>query len=153
MRHWLGRAPRTVGDWLGLALGAALIFGGVAKLPALAAALGQLGVMLRPFLWGLVLAYVLLLLHLARLAVKVEDPLGSYIISGVLAMYLFHIVENICMVLGLLPVTGIPLPFMSYGGSNMLTNMMGLGLVMNVVMRDRQKKNQLRETPARASRI
>ena len=59
MKHWLGRAPRTVGDWLGLALGAALIFGGVAKLPALAAALGQLGVMLRPFLWGLVLAYVL----------------------------------------------------------------------------------------------
>lgn len=103
--------------------------------------------------FALVLAYVLLLLHLARLAVKVEDPLGSYIISGVLAMYLFHIVENICMVLGLLPVTGIPLPFMSYGGSNMLTNMMGLGLVMNVVMRDRQKKNQLRETPARASRI
>lgn len=103
--------------------------------------------------FSLVLAYVLLLLHLARLAVKVEDPLGSYIISGVLAMYLFHIVENICMVLGLLPVTGIPLPFMSYGGSNMLTNMMGLGLVMNVVMRDRQKKNQLRETPARASRI
>ena len=59
MKHWLGRAPHTVGDWLGLALGAALIFGGVAKLPALAAALGQLGVMLRPFLWGLVLAYVL----------------------------------------------------------------------------------------------
>ena len=103
--------------------------------------------------FALVLAYVLLLMRLARLAVKVEDPLGSYIISGVLAMYLFHIVENICMVLGLLPVTGIPLPFMSYGGSNMLTNMMGLGLVMNVVMRDRQKKNQLRETPARASRI
>ena len=59
MKHWLGRTPRTVGDWLGLALGTALIFGGVAQLPALAAALGQLAVMLRPFLWGLVLAYVL----------------------------------------------------------------------------------------------
>ena len=51
MKHWLGRTPRTVGDWLGLALGTALIFGGVAQLPALAAALGQLAVMLRPFLW------------------------------------------------------------------------------------------------------
>ena len=59
MKHWLDRTPRTVGDWLGLALGTALIFGGVAQLPALAAALGQLAVMLRPFLWGLVLAYVL----------------------------------------------------------------------------------------------
>lgn len=59
MKHWLSRAPRTVGDWLGLALGAALIFGGVSQLPALAAALGRLGIMLRPFLWGLVLAYVL----------------------------------------------------------------------------------------------
>ena len=39
MKHWLGRTPRTVGDWLGLALGTALIFGGVAQLPALAAAL------------------------------------------------------------------------------------------------------------------
>ena len=59
MKHWLSRAPRTVGDWLGLALGAALIFGGVSQLPALAAALGRLGIILRPFLWGLVLAYVL----------------------------------------------------------------------------------------------
>ena len=59
MKHWLGRTPRTVGDWLGLALGTALIFGGVAQLPALAAALGRLAGMLRPFLWGLVLAYVL----------------------------------------------------------------------------------------------
>ena len=59
MKHWLSRTPRTVGDWLGLALGTALIFGGVAQLPPLAAALGQLAVMLRPFLWGLVLAYVL----------------------------------------------------------------------------------------------
>lgn len=54
-----GPHARTVGDWLGLALGTALIFGGVAQLPALAAALGRLAAMLRPFLWGLVLAYVL----------------------------------------------------------------------------------------------
>ncbi len=59
MKHWLCRVPRTMGDWLGLALGVALVLGGVAQLPALATALGQLGTMLQPFLWGLVLAYVL----------------------------------------------------------------------------------------------
>ncbi len=59
MKHWLSRTPRTVGDWLGLALGVALIFGGVAQLSTLAGALERLAMMLRPFLWGLVLAYVL----------------------------------------------------------------------------------------------
>ena len=99
------------------------------------------------------LAYILMMARMVYLAMSVKDPLGSYIITGVIGMFLFHIVENICMVLGLLPVTGIPLPFMSYGGSNMLTNFMAIGLVMNVVMRDREKKGQLRETPARAIKI
>ena len=47
-------------------------------------------------------------------------------------MLLFHVFENIGMTLGLMPITGIPLPFLSYGGSNMTTNMGGLGLVLNV---------------------
>jgi rod shape determining protein RodA len=89
---------------------------------------------------GLVGAYALLLGRLIFLSMKVEDPYGSYLIMGVMAMFLFHIVENICMVIGLLPVTGIPLPFVSYGGSNMLTNMMAIGLVQNVMMRQRQKE-------------
>lgn len=88
---------------------------------------------------GLVAAYALLLGRLIVLSMRVKDPFGSYVIIGVMAMFLFHVVENICMVIGLLPVTGIPLPFMSYGGSNMLTNMMAIGLVMNVVMRERQR--------------
>ena len=75
---------------------------------------------------AVIIAYVLLLGRMAYLAYKVSDPLGSFLIVGVMGMFIFHIVENICMVLGILPVTGIPLPFMSYGGSNMLTNMMGL---------------------------
>lgn len=87
---------------------------------------------------ALVLAYILLIARLIILAVRTEDPYGSYVIVGVMAMFLFHIVENIGMVIGLLPVTGIPLPFVSYGGSNMLTSMMGIGLVLNVVMRSRQ---------------
>lgn len=103
--------------------------------------------------FALVVGYILMLARLTWLAHRVTDPLGSYMIVGVLSMFMFHIVENICMVLGLLPVTGIPLPFMSYGGSNMLTNMLGIGLVMNVVMRDRMKRERVRTTPARALSI
>ena len=91
---------------------------------------------------ALVFGYILLVARLIYLAVRTDDPYGSYVIVGVTAMFLFHIVENIGMVIGLLPVTGIPLPFVSYGGSNMLTNMMGIGLVLNVVMRSRQHKQR-----------
>ena len=103
--------------------------------------------------FSLVIAYILMLIRLIYLAFSVEDTLGSYMIIGVMAMYLFHIVENICMILGLLPVTGIPLPFMSYGGSSMLTNFMGIGLVENVVIRDRAQKAAKRGTPSRALNI
>ena len=48
-------------------------------------------------------------------------------------MLLFHVFENVGMTTGLMPVTGIPLPFLSYGGSNLVTNMAGIGLVLNVV--------------------
>lgn len=54
------------------------------------------------------------------------------IIIGVIGMILFHVFENIGMTLGLLPITGIPLPFLSYGGSNMVTNIGGIALVLNV---------------------
>ena len=50
---------------------------------------------------------------------------------------LFHVFENVGMTTGLMPVTGIPLPFVSYGGSNYLTNIIGVGLVINVAMRSR----------------
>ena len=86
---------------------------------------------------ALILAFALLLGRLIWHAVKTEDKFGSYIITGVMAMFLFHIMENICMIIGLMPVTGIPLPFISYGGSNYLTNMLAIGLVMNVVMNSR----------------
>jgi len=79
--------------------------------------------------------FAVILCRLLWHAYKLADKFGSYCIIGVLAMFIFHVVENICMILGLLPVTGIPLPFVSYGGSNMLTNMLCVGLVMNIVMR------------------
>ncbi len=63
---------------------------------------------------------------------KAHDRYGKMIIMGVMAMFMFHIFENIGMVLGIMPITGIPLPFISYGGSNMLTNMIAIGLVESV---------------------
>ena len=102
---------------------------------------------------GLVLAYIALFARLIYLSLKVEDPFGSYILVGVLAMFLFHVVENICMVIGLLPVTGIPLPFMSYGGSNMLTNMMAIGLAQNVIMRSRKRESHRRTSTVRMRKL
>ena len=101
----------------------------------------------------LVLGYILLLGRLLYQSMRIEDPFGSYVVVGVFAMMLFHVVENIGMVIGLLPVTGIPLPFMSYGGSNMLTNMMAIGLAENVIMRARQKESHRRVRNVRVRKL
>lgn len=88
---------------------------------------------------ALVGAYMLLVGRMLWLAFRVHDPFGSHVIIAATGVLLFHIIENLCMVIGLLPVTGIPLPFVSYGGSNLLTNMCAIGLVENVVIRSRQQ--------------
>lgn len=82
---------------------------------------------------GVLLAYMLLLTRLFYLAYFTSDTYGRLIIYGVMAMFFAHVIENIGMTIGLLPITGIPLPFLSYGGSNFVTNMAGIGLVLNVV--------------------
>lgn len=64
-----------------------------------------------------------------------KDSYGELICVGVAGMLLFHVFENIGMCLGLMPVTGIPLPFFSYGGSSLITNFIAVGLVINVQMR------------------
>ena len=87
--------------------------------------------------WGFVgcvavlVGYILILLRMLYLAWFTRDKFGRLIIIGVMGMLLFHVLENIAMTLGLMPITGIPLPFLSYGGSNMMTNMGGIGLVLN----------------------
>ncbi|MDD5018019.1 MAG: FtsW/RodA/SpoVE family cell cycle protein [Eubacteriales bacterium] len=83
----------------------------------------------------LIVLYFVLIFRTLYLATKAKDEFGQLIIVGVLAMTLFHIFENIGMNLGVMPITGIPLPFLSYGGSNLLTNMIAFGLVINVNMR------------------
>ena len=70
-----------------------------------------------------------------RTAVLARDKVGSYICIGVLCMFVFHIFENVGMNLGIMPVTGIPLPFVSYGGSATISSFAAMGLVLNVHMR------------------
>lgn len=103
-------------------------------------AFGFIGCM---FVVGMYLLIVLRLLYLARYT---ADRFGQMIIIGVMAMMLFHVFENVGMTTGLVPVTGIPLPFLSYGGSNLITNMAGIGLVLNVV-RNRSITNSELLTP------
>lgn len=84
---------------------------------------------------AVILLFMWLLLRCIHIAKVSKDDYGMLICVGVTAMYLFHVLENIGMTIGLMPVTGIPLPFISYGGSSLLTNMAAVGLVLNVGMR------------------
>ncbi len=82
---------------------------------------------------GLLLALMaVMVVRVWRTARLARDDFGTYLCVGVLAMLLFQIFENVGMTMGIMPITGIPLPFMSYGGSSMLANFAALGLVLNV---------------------
>jgi rod shape determining protein RodA len=70
-----------------------------------------------------------------RTAQLSRDPLGTLICVGILSMFVFQVFENVGMTMGIMPITGIPLPFMSYGGSSTLTAFIAMGLVLNVHMR------------------
>ncbi|MEA5596546.1 rod shape-determining protein RodA [Rivularia sp. UHCC 0363] len=80
----------------------------------------------------LLLGFCLLCQRLLHIALTAKDNFGSLLAIGVLAMIVFQLVVNIGMTIGLAPVAGIPLPFMSYGGSAMLANFIGVGLVESV---------------------
>ncbi len=80
----------------------------------------------------LLLLYAFVIYRMLLLAFHTGDRFGQLIIIGVMAMLLFHVYENIGMCIGVMPITGIPLPFISYGGTNLVVNMAGVGLVLNV---------------------
>lgn len=84
---------------------------------------------------GLLLLYFLILTRLIQNAQQAPDIPGAFLIMGVVAVLLFQILVNIGMVIGLMPVTGIPLPLMSYGGSSIMFTFFALGMVMNIRMR------------------
>ncbi|MCP8968330.1 FtsW/RodA/SpoVE family cell cycle protein [Ectobacillus ponti] len=82
--------------------------------------------------------FFLLIYRMIHIALESNDPFGSYLCAGTIGMFTFQVFQNIGMTLGLLPITGITLPFMSYGGSSLLTYMIAVGFILNV--RSRTKK-------------
>ncbi|CAN5520585.1 rod shape-determining protein RodA [soil metagenome] len=84
---------------------------------------------------GLLALYGVIVWRIWRTAQLARDAAGTMICMGVLAMFVFQIFENVGMTMGIMPITGIPLPFMSYGGSSVIMTFIGVGLVLNVHMR------------------
>lgn len=84
---------------------------------------------------SVILLYVVLVTKSMHIAKTAKDTLGSYIASGISGVFFFHMLENIGMTMGLLPITGIPLPFVSYGGSSMLTNLILIAILLNISAR------------------
>lgn len=80
-------------------------------------------------------AFCLLLWRGVRIANSARDFYGSMIAFGIVIMFVFQLVVNIGMTIGIMPITGIPLPFMSYGGSSLIVNMAAIGLLTNIYMR------------------
>ncbi|MDR3343613.1 MAG: rod shape-determining protein RodA [Treponema sp.] len=91
--------------------------------------------------WGLVggilvfALFLLICLRLVRIMKSTSDTFGAYITAGLSAMYIFHFFINVGMTMGIMPITGIPLLFMSYGGSAIISAMTGIGLAMSVSVR------------------
>lgn len=91
--------------------------------------------------WGFIGSFIVLLLYFAlviwgmHVASRCNDRFGTLLAVGVTAMLFWHIIINIGMVIGLFPVVGVPLPLFSYGGTSMLTSMVGLGILLNINMR------------------
>ena len=84
---------------------------------------------------ALLLLYFMVLMRLIHNAQTAPDSAGGFVVMGVVAVLLFHVLVNAGMVVGFMPVTGIPLPLMSYGGSSVLFMFLALGIVMNIRMR------------------
>jgi rod shape determining protein RodA len=81
---------------------------------------------------AILILYLILLMRGFSIARRTQDPFGRLVCTGVIAWFAFQIFENIGMTLGLMPMTGVPLPFISYGGSSMFATLIGIGLLQNV---------------------
>ena len=85
------------------------------------------------FIAGMVIIlYIFLITKAIKIAKTSKDDLGAYIAAGIAGIFIFHMVENIGMTMGLLPITGVPLLFVSYGGSSLLTSFICIGLLLNI---------------------
>lgn len=81
---------------------------------------------------GIVVIYTFMIIRMINISNTAKDNFGSLAAVGVAGMYMFHLIENVGMTMGLLPITGIPLLFVSYGGSSMLTSFISLGLLLSI---------------------
>lgn len=87
---------------------------------------------------AVIILYVIMITKAIKVAKTAKNDLGSYIAIGIVGIFLFHMLENIGMTMGLLPITGVPLPFVSYGGSSLITNFICIAMLLNISGR-RQK--------------
>jgi rod shape determining protein RodA len=85
----------------------------------------------------ILLLFTIFFMRAFTIAKRTDDLFGRLVCVGVIAWFAFQTFENIGMTMGLVPMTGVPLPFMSYGGSSMFANLIGLGLIQNVHLRTR----------------
>jgi rod shape determining protein RodA len=83
---------------------------------------------------AVLIAYLVIMWRLAKLAERLADPFGGIVVFGILGAWFTHVLVNVGMTLGVMPVTGIPLPFISYGGSFLLATYMALGVAQRVAL-------------------
>lgn len=76
--------------------------------------------------------FLIILLRIVYIIKQTTNLYGYFISSGILGMFFFHFIVNVGMVMGIMPITGIPLPFLSYGGSALITNMVSIGMLMSI---------------------
>ncbi len=76
--------------------------------------------------------FFFLIYHMTKIALELKDPYSVYVCTGIIAMITFHVFENIGMTIQVMPITGIPLPFISYGGSSLMSNMLAVGLIFSM---------------------
>jgi len=82
--------------------------------------------------------YLLLFWNMIKVAINARDDFGKLVVTGILALIFFHVLQNSGMTMGVMPITGIPLPFISYGGSAMLSNMIAIGIIININVRKKK---------------
>ena len=88
----------------------------------------------------LLILYVFLIYRILKITLQSNNQFYTYISIGFIMMLVFHIFENVGAVTGLLPLTGIPLPFISQGGSSIISNLIGIGLVLSIYNHSSKKK-------------
>lgn len=100
------------------------------------------------FVGGLVLLllYMFLVYKMLRITLKSNNQFYTYISTGFIMMLVFHIFENIGAVTGILPLTGIPLPFISQGGSAIVSNLIGIGLLLSMSHQNRVSEERKKES-------